>query len=48
MIPHIMRKNDVNGRYKIIGDTYCFVLMHGEIFDMGDELKAMEDRFVIE
>jgi len=47
-IPYIMRRNDENGRYILIGDTYCSGVMDGEIFDMGDELKAMEVRFVIE
>jgi hypothetical protein len=47
-IPFIMRKNDANGRYILIGGTYCSGVMDGEIFDMGEELKAMEARFVIE
>jgi hypothetical protein len=47
-IPYIMRRNDANGRYKLLGDTYCSGVMYGEIFDMGDELKAMEVRFVID
>jgi hypothetical protein len=47
-VPFIMRKNYANGRYKLVGDTYCSGVMYGEIFDMGDELKAMEVRFVIE
>jgi hypothetical protein len=47
-IPYIMRRNDENGRYKLLGQTYCSGVMYGEIFDMGDELKAMEVRFVID
>jgi len=47
-IPYIMRRNDANGRYKLLGETYCSSVMYGEIFDIGDELKAMEVGFVIE
>jgi hypothetical protein len=47
-IPYIMRRNDANGKYKLLGETYCSSVMYGEIFGMGDELKAMEVRFVIE
>jgi hypothetical protein len=47
-VPYILRENDANGRYKLLSETYCSGVMYGEIFNMEDELKAMEVRFVIE
>lgn len=44
-LPFIMRKNPSNGRYKLLGDCYCFGLMQGEVHEMKDAKRV---RFLIE
>jgi hypothetical protein len=46
--PLIMRKYNENGRYKILGQAYCYGLMYGEVFKLAEEGKAKEIRFAID
>ena len=46
---HVMRKNELRGRYTLIGSVYLAGMMNCEIYALGAEkLKEMERRFVVE
>jgi hypothetical protein len=47
-VPYVMHRNGTNGRYKLLGEVYCYGLMQGEIFGTRYKLTTIQVRFAVE